>query len=249
MLKQKSQKTIWFNRVVKRLNAEYNQITKPEIVEIEGIKIRLGSHVSKTIRKALYFGNYEAAELQMVKKWLKPEDVVMEVGAGLGLISSYCAKKIGDDRVFAYEANPALEQHIYDTYKLNGVNPTLELSLVGEQIGEKTFYIEKSFWSSSITRWNSDAIPIKLSMKSFNEEVRRIDPSFLIMDVEGGEYEILKEADFYNIQKISIELHEKIIGSEKAEFVKAKLIQAGFRLNEELYIAKEKGLEELFFHR
>lgn len=249
MLKQTSEVDTWFNRVIKRLNRQYNKIIKPEIVVIEGIKIRVGAHLSKVIEKSLYSGYYEVAEIKMVKYGIKPDDVVMEIGAGLGLISMYCAKKIGADRVFAYEANPALEQHIRDNYNLNNISPTLELCLVGEQVGEQTFYIENSFWSSSITPRTAEAKPIKVPMKSFNEEVRRLNPSFLIIDVEGGEYEILKEADFHNIQKISLELHEPIIGHEKVEFIKNRLFEAGFRVNEEFSYKEKNGLEELFLER
>lgn len=249
MLKQKDERSKWLNRVKKRLNKEYNKIVKPEIVEIEGIKVRLGDYVSETIRQALYSGYYEHPELQMVKYWLKPDDVVMEVGAGLGLISSYCAKKIGSDRVFTYEANPALEEPIKNNYNINGVSPTLEICLVGDEIGEKIFYIDKSFWASSITHWNADATAVKVPMKCFNQEVKRLNPTFLIMDVEGGEYEIIKQADFHNIQKISIEIHEQMIGHEKVESVKAKLASSGFKVNKEFSNKHKNGLEELFLQR
>ena len=236
----------WFRE---RITIKYQSIRQPNIARIQGIKIRIGNHISENIRKAIYFGDYENLELKTVKCQLKKDDVVMEIGAGIGFISSYCAKKIGSDRVFTYEANPALETHIYENYKLNGVCPTLEVCLVGDQSGEIIFYVEKEFWVSSITPSTSDANPIKVPMKSFNEEVKRLNPTFLIIDIEGGEYELVKQADFHNVKNISIEIHEILIGCEKSEFVKSRLCEAGFKVNEEFSGNKVAGLEQLFLQR
>ncbi len=38
----------------------------------------------------------------------------MELGAGLGFLSTYCAKIMGSDNVVTYEANPALEPYIIE---------------------------------------------------------------------------------------------------------------------------------------
>jgi len=39
--------------------------------------------------------------------------------------------------------------------------------------------------------------------------VQKINPTFLIIDIEGGEDELLKYADFHNVRKLIIELHER----------------------------------------
>ena len=213
----------------KRIQIEYRMWRQP-VVEIEGIKVPVGRHMNEVIQNFVYSGEYEKPELELVKSHLLPNDIVMEVGAGVGLVSSYCAKEIGSERVFAYEANPVLEQHIRNTYKLNNVAPTLEICLIGEQIGEQIFYAADAFWISSAIQPEGQAKAIKVPVKSFNQEVRRINPSFLIMDIEGGEYEILNSPDLHNIQKIVIELHDHIIGNEKVEFVLSQLLQAGFRV-------------------
>lgn len=237
------------NRIQNQLLAEYRMLTKPSLVKVEDIAIRVNDYFSETVRESIYRSYYEAEEIKIVKSHLLPTDIVMEIGAGIGLISTYCAKQIGSERVFTYEANPELEPHIRETYKLNSVFPSLEISLIGNQTGEETFYIEKNFWSSSVTPWNQNARAVKVPVKSFNEEVRRINPTFLIMDVEGGEYEILKNADFYNIDKLAIELHEKLIGSEKVQFIKAKLAETGFQVNKKFFNTNKHGLEQLFLER
>jgi len=56
----------------------------------------------------------------------------------------------------------------------------------------------------------------------------------------------LKYADFYNVQKIVIELHNIMLGHEKSEFVKSKLAEAGFQIIEEF---SNSGDEVLFVQK
>lgn len=216
----------------------------PKFVKIEGIKIPiLKDKLSKTSQVLVCTGFYEKEELKLVKHLLDKNDVVMELGTGLGLLSSYCAQKIGSQRVFTYEANPALEAYIRQTHQLNSVAPNLTICLLGERSGEQTFYVNKNFISSSTVPKNSYDKPIQVPVKSFNEEAYRINPTFLILDIEGGEYELLKFADLHTIKKIVIEVHPNVIGQKKVDFVMSKLKTAGFYVNEKLSFSREFLLE------
>jgi FkbM family methyltransferase len=219
------------------------QIVQPKIVEIEGVKIKIPQFASDVIRNAIYKNSYEAMELQIVKSKLSRDDVVMEVGIGLGLLSAYSAKRIGSDKVFTFEANPALEQAIKDNYTLNQVSPKLEMCLVGKQAGFTTFYVGDNFWSSSIFDKPKGAKPITVPVVSFNERVRDINPTFLFVDIEGGEHELVEYSDFYNIRKLLIEIHGWVLSPEKNQFVKDRLTQEGFHL------VKAFGKEEFYFER
>lgn len=226
----------------------YNTYRRP-IVEIAGIKIPIDKHLSDNLRDAIFGGYYEGAELRTVKSKLDGNDRVMEIGTGIGFISSYCARLIGSERVFTFEANPALEPYIRQLYALNSVAPTLEICLLSDRIGEQTFYVEKDFWMSSTIRVNSDARPIQVPMKLLNEEIERIDPTFLILDIEGGEFDLFRYIDFRNIRKIAIELHTAILGREKAEFVKSVMAKHGFQVDERFSGRIENYKEELFLER
>lgn len=187
----------WLKRQILQ---QYYSFVKAEIINIQGIKLKLDRHISEPVRKVIYHGDYEKQEFRILRSRLNPDDVVMEVGSGLGFLSTYCAKKIGSDKVFTYEANPDLEPHIRNTYKINNVNPTLEICLVGDTNGESDFYQSKDFWWSSAVRHDENGTKIKVPMKAFNQEVQRINPTFLLIDIEGGEYELVQNADFYNVK-------------------------------------------------
>lgn len=228
-----------------RVKGKYYRFKKPSIVKIKGILLSVPENSTKKLEYALYYGYYEDNELKTVVSKLEPNDTVMELGTGLGLLSTFCAKNIGSDRVFTYEANPQLEPIIKQNYALNEVNPQLENCMLGSQSGQENFYVSDNLWDSSKIKYHENLRSIQVNVRSFNDEIKKINPSFLIMDIEGGEYELCQYADFYNVKKLAMELHEDLIGTEKANFVRAKLKDAGFRINKQF----SYGLQELFWER
>ncbi|MBD1847254.1 FkbM family methyltransferase [Cyanobacteria bacterium FACHB-63] len=222
--------TSLFDRLKQRLSLEYKMVCQ-EVIDLRGIKIRI-KNLSKLVCKALCYGFYEFEEISLLQRYLSTSDTVMEIGAGIGFLSSYCAKSIGSSRVFAYEANPLLRSHIEDTYRLNAVNPNVEFCILSQSEGTTTFYVEKDFWISSTIPHTSQAQAIQVPMKSLNQEIQRINPTFLILDIEGGEYDLLQFIDFHTIEKVLIEIHEPILGTEKVNFVREQLNNAGFELSE-----------------
>ncbi|MDN3721453.1 hypothetical protein QW131_25420 [Roseibium salinum] len=89
---------------------------KPSTIVIDGIRVTAElDYIPERIRKELYRKkNYEKkGELILARKTLRPDDRVLEVGAGTGFISLACAKKIcGPERVLSYEPNPAMKRVI-----------------------------------------------------------------------------------------------------------------------------------------
>lgn len=227
------------------LKNKYYNWKKPSIVNIKGVQIYIPKDVAEDLKQALYCGYYEGNELKIVASQIHPHDIVMELGTGLGLLSIFCAKKIGSDRIFTYEANPKLKSIIQQNYSLNQVSPHLKICILGNESGEKSFYVSDSIWDSSDINYSQALRSIQVPMETFNEEIKKNNPSFLIIDIEGGEYELCQYADFHNVKKLSMELHEYIIGTEKANFVKSKLKEAGFKLNQQFSF----GERELFWER
>jgi FkbM family methyltransferase len=231
----------WIKRFILQ---QYYSIVSPKFIQINGIKLCLGDHISETIKEVIYRGDYEGPELRIARAFLKNDDVVMEIGTGLGFLSTFCARQIGNNNVFTYEANPELKDRIQETYSINNVKPILENCLIGEHNGEHEFYLNRDFWTSSVVIQNEqDARRIKIPVKSFNQEVQRINPTFLIIDIEGGEYDLVQYANFHNVKKILIEIHHTVLGLEKANFVKMKLKESGFQINEKYSYSQEFFLE------
>src|SRR2546425_537784 len=51
--------------------------------------------LSPQVERTVSRGRYEQDEFRLIEQVLSPGDVVLEVGAGLGLVSAYCAKRLG----------------------------------------------------------------------------------------------------------------------------------------------------------
>jgi FkbM family methyltransferase len=222
----------WTRRSFRKLSAwltyQYRISVRP-IVSIEGVRVRVGRHMSRRVEQAISRGGYERDELRLIGMILSPSDVVLEVGAGLGVVSAYCAKQLGSSRVFAFEANPDLEPRIRETYALNGVEPTLEMCAIRATAGRVTLYRTKHLFSSSLIQRNAGALPIEVPGKALSYVVEKIRPTLLIVDVEGAEGELFDRAQLPGVTKIMLELHQRRIGEAKARQVREALTALGFR--------------------
>jgi len=157
-----------------------------DLVELSGVRLNVAG-LDAEVRGAILDGSYEAPELRALASALRADDVVLELGTGLGLLSSWCAQRIGSARVHTFEANPALEPRIRETFALNGVAPALGVAMLGEHAGEHDFHVHEAFWASSATDATGAAHTVRVPVRPLNDEIRRIGPSLLVMDIEGGE--------------------------------------------------------------
>lgn len=224
----------WTFRLRRDVTLPYLLKSTPKVVNIKGVKLPVfKDKLSERVLKFLLLGNYEQDEFYLVKYCLGKDDIVMELGAGLGFLSTYCAQRIGSERVFPYEANPDLKNYIHETYKINKVNPNLSMCLLGEKQGKKSFFISKNTSSSSIVFMDNSDYLVEVPVKVFDQEVQKISPTLLIVDIEGGEYELFESVNFHTIKKIVIEMHPHIIGKEKHASTLSKFKDAGFVVNQE----------------
>jgi FkbM family methyltransferase len=198
--------------------------------------------VSPGIAREIYFGDYEAKEIEIIGKRLADDDVVFEVGAGLGFLSAYCARRVGSEKVFTYEANPELIPLIRETHARNGVAPTLTDALLARGAGEREFRIDDDFWASSAHRAGGRSITVR--QLDLNAELARVRPSFLIVDIEGGEAEFFADADLTAVRKICVETHPDVLGDRALSEMFAGLVTKGFALDFSLI---RKNV--FFFHR
>ena len=187
--------------------------------------------IPPVIAKELYFCRYERQEFHIVSRKLTRDDVIMEAGAGIGFLSAYCAKIVGSDRVFAYEANPELMPLIAEVYRANQVAPSVSNAMLSDSEGEADFNIEPIFWSSSALSASRDSRVVRVRRVNLNEEITRVQPTFLIVDIEGGEHEFFRNANLAGVRKICVELHPHLIGGERVAETIVCILQAGFALD------------------
>lgn len=215
---------LWRSRTIRY---HWRRIIRARRVNIDGVVIDCSDPQIAGARDNLWRGSYEGAEREAILPNLRDDDVVLEIGAGLGLVSALCAQRIGSHRVHAYEANPEMRETIEKTYRQSGVSPYLTFALVGAKEGEKTFYVSDNFFSSSLID-RGNAREIRVPQLAFSRLCEELKPTFLILDVEGAEAEILAGADLAGVRKICVELHPHIIGDAACSQIIAGLIARGF---------------------
>ena len=230
-------------RTARRIRKALWHLRRPAWAENHGVLLPCGHPVvSEAIAREIALGDYEAKEIEIVSRRLEPGDVVLEAGAGLGFLSAFCAKRVGSERVHAYEANPELIAVIRETYARNGVAPRLVNALLARGEGEREFFLEGEFWASSAHRAGGRAV--KVPQIDLNAELARLRPTFLIVDIEGGEAEFFAAADLAPVRKICVETHPDVLGDRALSEMFAKLVAQGFALD---FILMRKNV--FFFRR
>ena len=200
------------------------------VADVEGIKMRIDPRMSGYQVQKLLCGRHTRHERQLMIPLLEPDDVVMELGGGIGMLSTACALKIGGDRVHSYEANPTMESLIQENYKLNGVQPTMKMCMLDETPGSCKFNVSEHFARSSAYQLKDQGKTTvhDVPVESLNDEIHRIKPTVLIMDVQGSEGRLLSFADLSNVRKLLVEVHSNVLGISKVNGLRRQLRKQGF---------------------
>jgi FkbM family methyltransferase len=203
-------------------------VRRPQIVLLHGTQIEVDPDGDPELARLVYSERYERGEARCLLAHLEPSDRVLEVGTGIGFLATLCAQRLGSERVATYEANPELLPRIERTFALNGVRPHLTHGLLGENAGKACFFLEESFFSSSTHERSIGAREIEVPQLAVNAEIARWQPTLLIMDIEGGEAELLPLIDWSTIRKLVLELHPSVLGPNKVQGLLSLLATAGF---------------------
>ena len=217
-------------------------------IEIHGVKLILKSVWSYNVKDHMIRKDYETGEIKIIKKTLSKDDKVLEIGTGLGFLSIYCSKIVGQNNVISVEANPFLKQYHQVVFKLNKVFPTIIYNSIGNKEEETTFYIDKAnFWSSSIIPFRGKKVEaIRVKNENINNLIKELKPTYLIVDVEGFEHALFKHIDdFLTIKKIQIETHPNIIGKEAISELENLITKNGFKIIPETSLLNQYYFEKI----
>jgi FkbM family methyltransferase len=128
----------------------------------------------------------------------KPGDVIVDVGAHVGVVSLYLANKYPDIQVYAYEPVPSNFKRLLRNIEANKIENVVAVNKAVTSDGRNIeLYgdIEKS--SGGISMYEDSEIKIEaesVTLKQIFEEHKIIRCKLLKIDCEGAEYEILKSS-------------------------------------------------------
>ncbi len=201
---------------------------------IEGIKLDISS-LSPIMKNNIIEGRYEVQERRLAKRYLSPEDRVLELGGALGFISLYCQKNIGVHQYATVEANPKTTEILKHNHVMNGIAPNVINVAASSEDGEIDLDIGNDFWCNSIVTHSDASTTVKVPALSLRSILARLDfePTAFIVDIEGAEALLDFSALPQSVTRIIIELHPSIIGKAEVSRIITTLAALGFRLREE----------------
>lgn len=219
---------------MRNLKMLWRRLRNLDTLRIRGVLIGTGkADTPHSVRNALFKGVYEEHECDIVERIVRPGDRVLEIGAGIGLISLLATRLAGEGQVLSCEANPALEPLIRANYALNGWEPNLRMGAVAASTGKVSFHQNDNLLSSSRIDRKLAGKEITVEGNAINDLIAAHEPNIIIMDVEGSETELLAGADLSGVHSIIVEMHPHIVGQEEIDKLLEKLGRDGFAVEDQ----------------
>lgn len=216
------------------LRYQLRKLLRPRVITNGGVRIDLGPAAGTRYARAFYRDAHERDEREIVSRHLRPDDVVLELGAGLGLVTILCCQRTGSDRVHTFEANPDLAAALRRNFAINGVAPQLHLRMVTRDGGPREFFVAERFIQSSghaAVGASTAGAATKVDSVPLADVLATVRPTFLIADVEGGELELFESPlALEGVRSVCLEVHPHIIDDGGVSRVIAALLSRGFEL-------------------
>jgi FkbM family methyltransferase len=202
------------------------------IYRTEGVELKIPKEVTDIkFRGQFPIDFYEKQERRYLKKYLDPNATVLELGACLGVVSCVTNRLLQHkERHVVVEANPNLIQFIEQNRNHNQLGFHVENCMVSNQ-KKNVFYLGKTILMSSNRR--KSTTPITVPGKTLSELETAYGMKFdtLVMDIEGGELNFLRENRIWlsQLQMLMMEVHphKDILSPEEVEECRQILKHAG----------------------
>jgi hypothetical protein len=167
------------------------------------------------IRRLLRSDSYEAKEAEAALRVVREGDVVVELGGGIGFMSTLVATKRAVKSVHVYEANPNLIPYIQSVHAANTVtNAHVTNAVLGAQDGSVDFYIRDPMLGSSM-------------QVNARNAFADIGATVMICDIEGAEVDLIPQLDLTGLRAAIIETHPQWIGPKGINTVFRAFMDAG----------------------
>ena len=184
------------------------------------------------LRAALRSDSYERKECDAVARVVQEGDVVLELGGGIGYMSTLLSVKRKVAQVVSYEANPALIPYIASVHAANEVkNVEVRNALLTAEGGDPVaFHVRRNFLASSMDREadpESITETVQIDQHRLSDVLEEVRPDVLVCDIEGAEAGLLPAGDWSGLRCAIIELHPQWIGQSGVQAVFDAMQRAG----------------------
>lgn len=188
--------------------------------------------LSPNVREAICSGRFEATEARMLANAVEPGDRVVEIGAGIGFISTLLDRDPRVRSVIAVEANPVLLDYMAQLHERNDVGKVRRLHGVLDTSDERrlaTFYLRRDFWMGSLSATpNPYYATVEVPTYDFSTLLREEKATLIVCDVEGAEARLFEGVDLSRVDRILLELHDHVTGLSGVGALFGTLAAQGF---------------------
>jgi FkbM family methyltransferase len=200
--------------------------------------------VQDYLERAIISGEYEHNEAEAAALTVKPTDIVLELGAGLGAVASHVWNSCHPVRYVAFEADhrvrpllaATLEKNAARGVTVRGEVLTNDLAAIARR--EMEFFVVKSaFYANSTVKTKKHSYVEPVPALSFPAYLKELSPTVLICDVEGAELDLfgrdgatrreMRDA-LRSVRAIILEVHPWAIGDQGVATVGRSLHELGF---------------------
>lgn len=212
---------------------------------VDGVELKfqdiIGSETLKwVVKEALIEDEYGSKKINF-----NDNDIVLDIGANIGCVSIFLAKKFPNIKIYAFEAHPINYDSLLHNIEINGVKniipinkavynktgETLSISLDENNTGASSCFVVRGEKVANIETISLDDI-----LTSYNiTEIK-----FLKIDCEGAEFDIIEDSKILSTIKIDT------LGMEVHGFMRnqGKDLEAFYKKIDELNI-QNKNIRQL----
>jgi FkbM family methyltransferase len=187
--------------------------------------------ITPAIHHAILAGRFEAEEASQIAAIVRPGDRVLEIGAGIGFISTLLARQRRVSRVVAVEANPHLMAYMARLHGLNRVRKVRRINAVLTNGPEAaaTFYLRRDFWMGSLSPAPNPYVEtVEVPTINLDSLLHDEGIDLVVCDVEGAEATLFEAADLAGVDRVWVETHDHVTGLSGVRQLFATMADRGF---------------------
>ena len=181
------------------IKKSFNVVNSFAISQLNESKIIINNQImyldEKDSLQLNFNGNFEPVETEIVKKEIKENDIILDIGANIGYYSLIFAQLTGKSgKVYSFEPDPTNFEILKKNILVNKhENVILENKAVSNKEGNLKLYLStenNGMHRIYPSKWCKESIDINsIKIDNYFNKNQKID--FIKLDIEGAEYDAL----------------------------------------------------------
>jgi len=180
-----------FRKLARFLNTHFSP-KKDIFVNVHGYKMYANTLDRITALYLWKFSALESLETKLIRKLVKKNMVIFDIGANIGYYTLIFADMVGGNgKVYAFEPDPSNYRLLLKNLKANGCDNVITIKkAISDKVGEINFFFSEEHRGDHRIYDPGDGRKLlRVKTTVLDEFVRdKIQPDIIKIDIEGGEF-------------------------------------------------------------